>query len=233
MGNIAIIPARSGSKGLKHKNIKELHGIPLLAYSIKAAQESELFDEIMVSTDSIIYAEIARKYGAKVPFLRSTELSGDKVGSWDVVKSVIEKYKKNGKCFDSVCLLQPTSPFRTGEDIIGGYQLFVKKNADAITSVCEVEHSPLWTMILPEDLSLNEFRKNMSSCLPRQMLESYYQINGALYIRKINYSDSCVELLDAREYAYVMDRMRSIDIDTELDFKYAEFLCQNNYIRMS
>jgi len=112
MKNIAIIPARSGSKGLPDKNIRLLCGKPLLAYSIEAALQSDMFDVVHVSTDSIQYAEIAKKFGADVPFLRSTETSSDSASSWDVVKEVIEKYQKVGKCFDTFMLLQPTSqPF--------------------------------------------------------------------------------------------------------------------------
>lgn len=224
MRNIAIIPARSGSKGLKDKNIRELSGIPLLAYSIIAAQKSGVFSEIMVSTDSMVYAELAKKYGAAVPFLRSAELSGDSVGSWDVVKKVLAQYEAMGEKFDSVCLLQPTSPLRSEEDILKGYHIYKEKTADAVTAVCEVEHSPLWMMTLPSDGSLCDFRRKIGASLPRQLLEQYYQINGALYIKKIKYVDSVVELLDEKEYAYVMDKRRSVDIDTIEDFQYAEYL---------
>ena len=96
MKNLAIIPARSGSKGLKDKNIKLLNGKPLMAYTIEAAIQSKMFDEVMVSTDSEEYADIAKKYGAKVPFMRSSELSNDTASSWDVVRDVLHKYKKDG-----------------------------------------------------------------------------------------------------------------------------------------
>ena len=224
MKNIAIIPARSGSKGLTDKNIKEINGIPLLAYSIKAAEESGLFEEIMVSTDSEKYADIAIKYGAKVPFLRSQANSCDNAGSWEVVKEVLAEYRKGGRNFETVCLLQPTSPLREAQDIINGYEQMRVKKADAITSVCEVDHSPQWSTTLDDDLSLKEFRKNVSSNLMRQKLGQYYRINGALYIRKIEYTDTEVIIKDKEEYAIVMGREKSIDIDTLLDFKLAEFL---------
>jgi len=224
MKNIAIIPARSGSKGLKDKNIKELSGIPMLAYSIKVAQESGLFDEIMVSTDSIQYAEIAKQYGAQVPFLRSEKQSSDTAGSWDVVSEVLEQYLDVGKQFETVCLLQPTSPLRIAEDIKNGYFLLEQKNAEAITAVCEMDHSPLWATTLSEDSSLKAFREKLGNIISRQKLEMYYRINGALYIRKVKYVGDTVEILDMEEYAYVMDRERSVDIDTELDFLIAERL---------
>ena len=159
MKNIAIIPARSGSKGLKDKNIKPLLDIPLLAYSIRAAKDSALFDEIMVSTDSDDYAQIAKDYGASVPFLRSAKTSSDTAGSWDVVTEVLSQYQTSGRYFDTICLLQPTSPLRIASDIIGGYQLFDQKNADAITAVCEMDHSPLWSMTLPHTIRCIELHQ--------------------------------------------------------------------------
>ncbi len=221
MKNLAIIPARSGSKSLKDKNIKELNGKPLLVYSIEAAKESKLFDEIMVSTDSSKYSEIARSFGANIPFLRSEGNSSDKASSWDVVLEVLSKYFETGKKFDSVCLLQPTSPLRTANDIVEAYKLLEAKQADAVTSVCEVDHSPLWTMTLPPNLSLEEFKKRDSDT-PRQLLEKYYRLNGAIYIRKINYSSKGIQFIDTNEFAFIMPRERSIDIDTELDFIIAE-----------
>ena len=222
MKNLAIIPARSGSKGLKDKNIKNLNGIPLISYSIKCALESKIFDEVMVSTDSEEYASIAKKYGANVPFLRAPKTSGDNASSWDVVIEVLEKYRKIGIFFETVCLLQPTSPLRLSTDIIGGYNLLTSKCGDSVTSVCEVDHSPLWTMNLPEDLSLNEFNK-MCDNRPRQKLGTFYRLNGAIYIRKIEYSDLGIEIKNDNDYALIMDRNRSVDIDTGDDFELAEF----------
>lgn len=227
MKNIAIIPARSGSKGLKDKNIKELNRKPLLAYSIEAAKESNLFYEIMVSTDSKKYAEIAKSFGANVPFLRSETNSSDKAGSWKVVLEVLGRYYEKGEKFDTVCLLQPTSPLRTSQDIIGAYKLLEEKQAEAITSVCEVDHSPLWTMTLPQNLSLTEFRKKAKT-IPRQQLPTYYRLNGAIYIRKLNYDEDKIQLLYANELAYIMPREHSVDIDTELDFVFAEAIINNN-----
>ena len=223
MNNIAIITARSGSKGLKDKNIKPLHNKPLIYYSINAAIESKMFSHVMVSTDSERYAEIARECGAEVPFLRSSQMSSDTAGSWDVVKEVLGGYTER---FDTVCHLQPTSPLRTAEDIINGYREFTEKGADAVTGVCEMDHSPLWSMTLDDTLSLTEFRRGLTDA-PRQKLPTYYRINGALYIRKINYNGG-INILDTNEYAFIMDRGRSVDIDNIDDFNYAEFLMGEN-----
>ena len=230
MNNIAIITARCGSKGLKDKNILALAGMPLIAYSIIAARESRMFKNVMVSTDSSHYASIAEKYGASVPFLRSEELSGDFVGSWDVVIEVLEKYRTAFDMrFDTVCLLQPTSPLRSAQDIIDGYQEFEEKRADSVTAVCEMEHSPLWSMTLPKDLSLKEYLKKSKGDLPRQKLPTYYRINGALYIRRIEYySDGSIMLPETEVFAYIMPRERSIDIDSTIDFRLAEILMKEN-----
>ena len=137
MKNIAIIPARSGSKGLKDKNIKPLMGKPLLAYSIEAAMQSNMFDTVMVSTDSETYAKIARKYGAEVPFLRSAETSSDTASSWDAVAEVLNGYAAIDRCFDTFMLLQPTSPLRTAGDIVGAYRTMEEKDANTVVSLCE------------------------------------------------------------------------------------------------
>lgn len=229
MKNIAIITARSGSKGLKDKNIKILNGKPLIAYSIQAALASRQFDEIMVSTDSRLYAEISLQCGANVPFLRSEHMSGDAAASWDVVKEVLAQYDLSGKRFDTVCLLQPTSPLREGKDIVQGYHLFEEKQADAVTAVCEMDHSPVWSMTLPPDLSMEEYRRTGNDTLPRQALPTYYRVNGALYIRRILYKGSGIEFSNKREYAYIMDRRKSVDIDTELDFRLAEYMMNNGF----
>lgn len=223
MNHLAVIPARSGSKGLTDKNIRPLDGKPLLAYSIEAAQASGMFSEIMVSTDSSRYADIARAYGANVPFLRSEANSGDTTSSWDVVREVLRGYCDSGRRFDSVCLLQPTSPLREPEDIVAAYGLFSQKNADAVTSMCETDHSPLWTTTLDSDLSLTAFRKTLRD-VPRQLLKTYYRFNGALYIRRVRYLENEIIILEEKEYAFIMDKRKSVDIDTQEDFEYAAFL---------
>lgn len=223
MKNIAIIPARSGSKGLKDKNIKLLNGQPLLKYSIDAAISSRIFNEIMVSTDSYHYAEIAKVCGASVPFLRSAENSEDKASSWNVVIEVLNYYKQIGQTFDTFCLLQPTSPLRKAEDIVAAYKLFNEKQAKAVVGVCEVDHSPLWCNVLKEDSSLENFLPENARG-QRQGLKKYYRINGALYIANVKQFLEDNDLYVKNCYAYIMDKKRSVDIDTIDDFEYAEYL---------
>ena len=223
MKNIAIIPARSGSKGLKDKNIKELSGRPLLYYTIEAALKSNKFDKVMVSTDSLLYAEIAKKYGAEVPFLRSRNTSDDSASSWSVVEEVVSKYEAQGENFDSFCLLQPTSPLRTAEDIVTAYDLYENKATLAVVSVCEAEHSPLWCGHLPEDLELSGFVRDEGN-KRRQDIEKFYRINGAIYIVNIEQFKKSQFLYQKGSFAYIMPQSRSVDIDTEMDFKLAEII---------
>ncbi len=224
MNNLAVITARSGSKGLKDKNIKMLKDKPLLAYSIEAAKQSGIFSKIFVSTDSERYAETARKYGADVPFLRSEKIAGDSASSWDAVRESLCRYEDLGQQFDTVCLLQPTSPLRSSEDIINGYQLFIEKEADYVISVCQTEHSPLWSNTLSADMSMDGFIDKEIYSKPRQELPVYYRINGALYIVRVSALDRVDNLYCKGCYAYVMPMERSIDIDTALDFQMAEIL---------
>lgn len=224
MNNLAVITARSGSKGLKDKNIKMLKDKPLLAYSIEAAKQSGIFSKIFVSTDSERYAETARKYGADVPFLRSEKIAGDSASSWDAVRESLCRYEDLGQQFDTVCLLQPTSPLRSSEDIINGYQLFIEKEADYVISVCQTEHSPLWSNTLSADMSMDGFIDKEIYSKPRQELPVYYRINGALYIVRVSVLDRVDNLYCKGCYAYVMPMERSIDIDTALDFQMAELL---------
>lgn len=219
--NIAIIPARSGSKGLPDKNIKQLNGKPLMAYSIEAALKSKMFEEVMVSTDSNRYAEIAMRLGANVPFLRSEKNSSDSASSWDAVLEVLVAYKKIGKEFDTVCLLQPTSPLRTSEDIIAAYSSYIDNNATSVIGVCESDHSPLWMNRLPPDLSMDNFIMPLANDKPRQALDKFYRINGAIYIVDANHLQNRTNIY-MNSFAFIMEREKSIDIDSGLDFIIAE-----------
>lgn len=228
MAALAIVPARSGSKGLKDKNIKELAGYPLMYYSICAALESKVFDEVMVSTDSEKYSEIAKKCGATVPFLRSDEMASDTATSWDMVEEVLAKYEDEGKKFDTVCLLQPTSPLRKSEDIIAAYNIFKDKNATAVVSVCEADHPPVSFGTLSADDGMEHFVKR-NAIGRRQDYDTYYRINGAIYFVDVKSLREDHFIYREKSYAYIMDSKRSVDIDNEFDFQMAEFLLKNNY----
>lgn len=227
MGNLAVITARSGSKGLKDKNIRWMNGKPLLAYSIETALRSKLFNVVHVSTDSEHYANIARKYGADVPFLRSEELSEDHSDSWDVLRFVVEQYEKIGKKFDTVTLLQPTSPLRTVYDICEAFKIYNTKQAENVFSVCEVKHDPFWCNTIPPDGSLNHFISPEEDGR-RQDFPRYYALNGAIYIISTELLMKKGNVYGSKSYAYFMPRYRSIDIDDEYDFLIAEILSEKH-----
>ena len=228
MSNIAVIPARSGSKGLVDKNIKKLCDKPLIAYTIEAAINSGIFDCVHVSTDSKKYAEIAKIYGADVPFLRGVEFATDTANIPDAVKEALHNYSKIGRKFDVVAILQPTTPLRSSKDICNAYQLFCDKEAISVVSVCEVDYSPFLCNTIKEDLSLNGFT-NIKGEIRRQDIDTYYRINGGIYMMNVDVLNNMKELYGSRSYAYIMDKRNSIDIDDEFDFQLAEYIMSRKY----
>ena len=229
MKNLAIVSARSGSKGVKDKNIRLLAGKPLMAYSIEAAIRSGKFDEVMVSTDSEKYAAIAREYGANVPFLRSELTSSDTATSWAMVDEVLEMYEERGQKFDTFCLLQPTSPLRKAEDIVKAYEILEEKADFAVVSVCEGEHPTALYGHLPENGEFDNFLPRTKP-VRRQDRQKEYRLNGAIYIAYIERYKEDHFLFQKGSYAYIMDQSRSSDIDTELDYQMAEFLMQRGIV---
>ena len=219
---LAIIPARSGSKGLKDKNIRLLAGKPMLAYSIIAARSCGFIDSIILSTDSKTYAELGEEYGAEVPFLRDAQLATDTAGSWDVVREVLARLADLGRHYEVVVLLQPTSPLRSVSDINGALELFSAKAATAVVSVCEADHPPNWTGIVGPDLSLATFLSPAKSEVRRQDFHRYHRLNGAIYVVSASHVMASDELYTSGSFAYIMPRERSIDVDTLFDFICAE-----------
>ncbi|WP_270670117.1 acylneuraminate cytidylyltransferase family protein [Paraclostridium bifermentans] len=217
---LAIIPARSGSKGLKDKNIKQLKNKPLIAYTIEAAKKSNIFDNIIVSTDSTVYADISKEYGAEIPFLRPKQISEDATTTVDVIVHTLKELKKRGKTYDYFVLLQPTSPLRNFEDIRGAVSMLIEKQANSIISVCEVDHSSELNICLGESYSMDGFLNNKN--LRRQDMPTEYRVNGAIYICHVKYFEKHKNFYDNNSYAYIMDKKNSIDIDDIYDFKVAE-----------
>ncbi len=212
---LAIIPARAGSKRLPGKNILELVGKPLIAWSIEAGLGSKYIDKLIVSTDSKKIASIAKKRDAEVPFMRPKVLSSDTATSYDVVEHALKRYKDS---FDLIILLQPTSPLRTSGDIDAALELFMKKKASAVVSVCETEHSPLLCNVLPKDMSMNRFLKTNLKKTRSQELPTYYRINGGIYIADVKkFLKEKTFFLSKKIYAYVMPKERSVDIDSAFD----------------
>lgn len=225
---LALIPARGGSKGLPQKNIRLLGGKPLIAWTIKAAIQSACFTHVVVSTDDSQIAAISRNFGAELPFQRPPELAGDTAKSIDVILHAIEWFGQRGVSFQELALLQPTSPLRNAADIGGAFKVFQEKKAFsrecAVVSVCPSEHSPLWMNTIGEDLSMAGFLPKSAIGEGRQSLQQYYRLNGAVYLANVSYLKENNGFFGPKTYAYMMPQERSVDIDTELDLKFAEFL---------
>lgn len=222
---LAIIPARKGSKRLPNKNILKFGGKPLIAWTIEAALKSKYINEVMVTTDSDEIAEISKIFGAKVPFIRPNELATDKASSYDVVKHAIDFYRQKDQIFDYIILLQPTSPLRDYDDIDKAIKLQIEKNANSVTSVCEMDHSPQWSNTLPNDNSMKGFINPEVIGKRSQDLETYYRLNGAIYIAKTgSFINDKAFISNSMSFAYKMDKKTSIDIDDKMDFYFAQFL---------
>lgn len=223
MGNVAIIPARGGSKRLPGKNIKHLNGKPLIDWTIEAAFEAKLYDRVIVSTDSPEIKNIAESAGAEVPYLRSAELSSDTATTEDVVRDVVFWLEKQGCQITTVTILQPTSPLRTAANIIDAFALMKIKQAKAIVSVCPLEHPIQYCNVLPDDLSLDNFI-DVSNLKRSQELPQYYRLNGAIYIFQRSYVSNFRNIYSKGSYAYIMSKNQSVDIDEEIDFEFAQLL---------
>lgn len=226
---LAIIPARGGSKRLPKKNILELAGKPLIAWTIEAALKSKYLDRIIVSTDNNDIADISKKYGADVPFIRPSNIATDNSSSIDVAIHAINYLKDIEDLYDYIILLQPTSPLRTEKHIDDAIEYLDIKQAKSVISVCKTDHPPMWCNILPDDNSMMSFLDNVNLNKRSQDLATFYRLNGAIYICKID------SLLEEKNfftcndiYAYIMDRKSSIDIDNKLDFEFSKFLFSKN-----
>lgn len=221
---LAIIPARGGSKRLPGKNILLLKNKPLIAWTIEAALNSKYKLDVIVSTDDQAISDIAKQFGAEVPFIRPEEISDDNSTSIDVVKHTLSFLKeKDNRKYDFIILLQPTSPLRNNVDIDLAIDLLIDKEADSIISMCECEHSPLWTNTLPSDNSLDNFQREELLNKRAQDLPIYYRFNGAIYISKVDrlFKEKRF-FFNTKSYSYIMPSVRSIDIDNVIDFKLAE-----------
>ena len=227
ISRIAIIPARGGSKRLPGKNRMLLGGKPLIAWTIEAAIESGQFDEVLVSTDDAEIAEISKVYGASVPFLRPPGISGDNASSFDVVAHALDFYARHQKAFDEVMLLQPTSPLRNADHIIDAILLAKERGADAVVSVSESGHNPLWCGELDEDGDMSTFLDKNFLGKRSQDLPVFYCLNGAIYLCKTKrLLQEQSFLLSNNIYAFKIQRECSIDIDERIDFELASLLIE-------
>ncbi|PQV49649.1 N-acylneuraminate cytidylyltransferase [Jejuia pallidilutea] len=220
MGNLAIIPARGGSKRIPKKNIKSFLGTPIIAYSIISAIQSSLFDEVMVSTDDDEIAKIALQYGAKVPFLRSKTNANDYAVLADVIEEVVLQYKANNKTFNNVCCILPTAPFITPTKITDGYNTLLKNSFDSVFPVLEFSF-PIQRSLKIEnhkvEMVWHEFMNSRS-----QDLKPRYHDAGQFYWIKISSFMKEKKLFTSNSGALIISELHAQDIDTETDWKLAE-----------
>jgi len=218
MSGIAIITARGGSKRIPKKNIKEFCGKPIIAYSIQAALQSKVFDEVMVSTDSEEIAEVARAYGAEVPFMRSGATSNDYATTADVIAEVLEEYNKIGKEFDFFTCIYPTAPFVTGEKLAEAVKLL--DSADAVISVVRFSFPPQRAFVIHEGyvaFQYPQYEKSRS-----QDLEPIYHDCGQFYMCNVKEFREKHSLILPRSKPYELPDEEVQDIDTISDWKIAE-----------
>lgn len=220
MNNLAIIPARGGSKRIPRKNIKLFLGKPIIAYSIEAAIESGLFSEVMVSTDDIEIANIALRYGAKVPFIRSTETANDYATTTDVILEVLEEYKKSGKVFDYACCIYATAPFVTSSKLKNSFYLLSESGFDSIVPIVP------FSFPIQRGLQINNSKINFlyPECINTrsQDLETIYHDAGQYYFFNVSKFLKSKQIWTVNTGGIVVSELEVQDIDNETDWKLAE-----------
>ena len=234
---LAIIAARGGSKGVKNKNIRLLAGKPLIAYSIEQVQRWGGFTKFIVSTDSPEIADVSRRYGAEVPFLRPPEFATDTAGKMSVLRNALRMAETHYEMtFDAVLDVDATAPVRTVADIEAIVQLFQSKECDCVFSVVKAHRNPYFNMVeLQPDGTVKLCKTQPFQVTSRQSAPVVYDMNASLYVYDRAF------LLDTRNnsapaaqkaYAYEMNELSRIDIDSELDILFIEFLVSKGIVSL-
>lgn len=221
---VCVIPARGGSKGVPRKNIKQLGGKPLIAYTIEQALQSQYIDRTIVSTEDMEIADIAKQYGAEVPFMRPEALAGDQVATVDVLLHAINWLEEEDKYnFDILVLLHTTTPLRAVEDIDACIKMLEDTKADNIFSVTEAHRNPYFNMVEITPQGKVQLSKD-GSFSSRQSAPKVYDMNSSIYVwwKDILKSERKIFLEDS--HVYIMSKARSIDIDDNIDFMIAEIM---------
>jgi len=221
---LGVITARAGSKGIPGKNIKDVAGKPLIAYTVEAAKASKYLTRTVVSTDGEEIAAVAKEYGADVPFMRPTEHATDTATSMQVVQHVLEELQKSGETYDYLMILQPTSPLRTSEDIDACIKLAVDRDADSVMSMVELEDFALKKLktIDEQDVIYPMLDDEGKESSRRQDAQKVYKRNCAIYLTKTSLIAEG-DLFGQTPLAYVMPEERSVDINAPVDLELAEF----------
>lgn len=218
---LALIPARGGSKGIKDKNILDIQGKPLIAYTIEAAKGSPYVDDVVVSTDSEKIGQVARQWGAVIPFLRPAELAMDQTPTLDAVRYTIDRLRESGHSYDILVLLQPTSPLRTSEDINNALSAFVNNGCQPLAAVSAVSEYPVLMRTIGSDGRLEKLLP-VQSTIRRQDMPQYYKINGSIYVNLVSEINKDLSFND-NLIPYIMKAEHSVDIDDYLDVAVAQY----------
>ena len=218
-----VIPARGGSKGIPHKNIKLLNGKPLIYYSIDVARQLTTDDHICVSTDDDEIIKVVENYGLKVPFKRPDHLATDIAATNDVLLHALNFYESNGILYDLIVLLQPTSPLRLASHVIQALKLY-NNNIDMVVSVKKTHSASV--LCTENEKGYLEFCFNKEG-LRRQDFPNYYEYNGAIYLINVNSLRKVSLSGFTLKKKYTMDEISSLDIDTEMEWQLAEILIRN------
>lgn len=220
MSSLAVITARGGSKRIPKKNIREFCGKPIIAYSIEAALEAEIFDEVMVSTDSEEIAAIAKLYGAQIPFMRSEKTASDYASTRDVLMEVLQEYKDIGRTFDYMMCIYPTAPFITSEKLKEAMKLFYKSEGSLLIPVVRFTYPPQRAYVIEDgklQFKWEEFRYTRT-----QDLEVFYHEAGQFYCYDIKDYIAADGKIKEGIIPYILPESEVQDIDTEEDWKMAE-----------
>jgi len=226
---LGLIPARGGSKGLPRKNIINLAGKPLIAWTIEEAKKSKYIDKLILSSEDDEIIRIAKEYGCEVPFKRPVELARDNTPAIEPVLHAIKKLSN----YNYVVLLQPTSPLRTVEDIDGCIEKCIYNKVNACVSVAEPDKSPYWMYSLDDKDQMVPLLDTEEKFTYRQEIPKAYVLNGAIYIAKTIYLLKNKTFVSEDTIAFIMPKERSIDIDSGLDYKLAEILIKNSIPKLA
>jgi pseudaminic acid cytidylyltransferase len=220
MANVAIITARGGSKRIPRKNIKDFLGKPIIAYSIETALGSGLFNYVMVSTDDDEIAEVAKKYGAEVPFIRSKQTSDDFTGTADVVLEVLRDLQKSGKQFENACCIYPTAPFINKQTLNESYKLLTDKKFDSVFPVCSFSYPIQRALEINNSKTTMVWEENLNK--RSQDLPVRYHDAGQFYWMHIESFLTAKKLFTQNTGSVILDELQVQDIDNETDWKLAE-----------
>lgn len=222
---LCVIPARKGSKGLKNKNIKKIGKTPLIAWSILTAKKCKQIDEIIVSTDSLKISKIAKRYGAKVPFIRPKKFATDKASSFSVLKHAIEFFKEKKLYFDYILMLEPTSPLRDFREIDFCLQKVKNENIQTLVSVAKtIEQHPTFLYSISDKNFLKPYlKKKQKLYIRRQDITPLYFLEGSIYISKVSTLLKRKTWYHKKTQAFEIEKWKSLEIDDIDDFRLAEF----------